>query len=148
MMNKFCGYYAQVVNRDPSGTTNVDKELDVEKKKGKTKVSPNGSNPCIPAAHIRDDEATKNNGDSLDRPTGRKEEKEIRKQKGKDTESGAKFAEILQEFYITKKENILARNRSNIAWFSNSCRGEGGGTKGGATKISTTTEQQTLVLIG
>ncbi|KAF6141019.1 hypothetical protein GIB67_006464 [Kingdonia uniflora] len=25
MMNKFCGYYAQVVNRDPSGTTDADK---------------------------------------------------------------------------------------------------------------------------
>ncbi|KAF6165580.1 hypothetical protein GIB67_022751, partial [Kingdonia uniflora] len=35
-----------------------------------------------------------------------------------------------------------------IAWFSDSCRGEGGGTKGGATKTTNTTEQQRLVLIG
>ncbi|KAF6151778.1 hypothetical protein GIB67_010352 [Kingdonia uniflora] len=57
------------------------------------------------ATHIRDDEATKNNGDSLDRPTGRKKEKEIRKRKGKDTESGSKFAEILQGFIDEKKKD-------------------------------------------
>ncbi|KAF6167749.1 hypothetical protein GIB67_033957 [Kingdonia uniflora] len=144
MTNKFCGYNAQVVNRDPSGTTDADKlkhhkkwELEVEKKKGKTKVSPNGSNPCIPATHIRDDKATKNNGDSLDRPIGWKKEKEIRKRKGKDTESGSKFVEILQGVLM---EVLLLEIKY--------CRGEGGGTKGGATKTNTTTEQQRLVLIG
>ncbi|KAF6144705.1 hypothetical protein GIB67_006197 [Kingdonia uniflora] len=80
-------------------------ELKVEKKKGNTKVFPNGSNPYIPTTHIRDDEATGNNGDSLDRPTGRKKEKEIRKRKGKDTESGFKFAKILQGFIDEKKKD-------------------------------------------
>ncbi|KAF6156624.1 hypothetical protein GIB67_014603 [Kingdonia uniflora] len=95
-------YYAQVVNRDPSGTTDADKvelahkmykriekkkfkldhcweqlkhhkkwELEVEKKKGKPK----------------------------------KKEKEIRKRKRKDTESGSKFAEIRQGFIDEKKKD-------------------------------------------
>ncbi|KAF6145767.1 hypothetical protein GIB67_016216 [Kingdonia uniflora] len=71
------------------------------------KVSPNGFNLYIPTTHIRDDEATENNGDSLDRPTGRKKEKEIRRRKGKDTEVALNFLKFCQ---VEVDENLTDAN--------------------------------------
>ncbi|KAF6157188.1 hypothetical protein GIB67_041649 [Kingdonia uniflora] len=131
MTNKFYGYYAQVENKDPSGTTDADKvalahkmhkriekkkfkldhcweqlkyhkkwELEVEKKKRKTKVSPNGSNPCFIDEKKKDWDKH-----FLSEQFKDDERVMLTKTDGMD--------EMTKEFYKTKKEDILARNRDS-----------------------------------
>ncbi|KAF6172633.1 hypothetical protein GIB67_041956 [Kingdonia uniflora] len=89
-------------------------ELEVEKKKRKTKVSPNGSNPCIPATQIINDEVTENNGfidekkKDWDRRFLSEQFKEDERIMLTNTDG---MDEMIKGFYKTKKDEILARNR-------------------------------------